>query len=69
MPLVAGIRLGNCEIPAPLGAGGMGEVCRARDTQQSCGSVRRDDRPPAASRHALRLAAPGKPLEKMGLDG
>jgi serine/threonine protein kinase len=33
MPLTAGDRLGPHEILAPIGAGGMGEVYRARDTK------------------------------------
>jgi eukaryotic-like serine/threonine-protein kinase len=33
MPLPAGTRLGTYEILAPLGAGGQGEVYRAKDTK------------------------------------
>ena len=33
MPLSAGDRIGHYEIVAPIGAGGMGEVYRARDTK------------------------------------
>ena len=33
MALVSGTKLGHYEVQSPLGAGGMGEVYRARDTR------------------------------------
>jgi eukaryotic-like serine/threonine-protein kinase len=33
MALASGTKLGPYEIQLPLGAGGMGEVCRAKDTR------------------------------------
>jgi serine/threonine protein kinase len=33
MPLTLGVKLNHYQILAPLGAGGMGEVYRAHDTQ------------------------------------
>src|SRR6266540_6314535 len=37
MPLSAGTRLGPYEVLAPIGAGGMGEVFRGRDTRLNRG--------------------------------
>ncbi len=33
MALTSGTRLGPCEVLAPLGAGGMGEIYRAHDSR------------------------------------
>ena len=58
MTLSAGIRLGPYEIVAPLGAGGMGEVYRARD--------RRLERDVAIKVLPERLAFDRQALERFG---
>src|SRR4030095_9512909 len=54
LPLQSGARLGGYEIVAPLGAGGMGEVYRARDTRLGRGVAIKILSPPiAADRDAV----------------
>ena len=70
MSLTPGIRLGPYEIVAPLGAGAMGEVWRARDTKLGRrevalkvlpGSFLDDpDRPARLEREARLRAVPGR---------
>jgi Tol biopolymer transport system component/predicted Ser/Thr protein kinase len=55
MPLAAGRALGNYEIVGPLGAGGMGEVYRGRDTKLDR-EVAIKVLPPAYAQHPERLA-------------
>src|SRR5580658_6360330 len=55
MPLSAGTRLGSYEILAPIGAGGMGEVYRAKDTKLER-EVAIKVLPPAVAQDPERLA-------------
>ncbi|HTL99537.1 MAG TPA: protein kinase [Candidatus Omnitrophota bacterium] len=55
MPLIPGTRLGAYEIISPLGAGGMGEVYRARDVRLGR-EVAIKGLPDAFARHPARLA-------------
>jgi eukaryotic-like serine/threonine-protein kinase len=58
MTLSSGSRLGSYEIVAPLGAGGMGEVYRARDTKLNR-EIALKVLPPAFIRDPDRLARSG----------
>ena len=49
MSLATGARLGPYEIQSAIGAGGMGEVYKARDTRSACGRCRARMREAAAS--------------------
>jgi serine/threonine protein kinase len=68
MPLAAGARLGAYEIQSVLGAGGMGQVYRAHDTELdrdiALKVLRIDDAGDAvAHRRLLREARAGRALE------
>ena len=65
MSLTAGARLGPYEILAPLGAGGMGEVYRARDTRLGR-DVAVKILPAALAAHADRLARFGQEARAAG---
>lgn len=56
MPISPGARLGSYEILAPIGAGGMGEIWKARDTRISR----------VWSRSRKGRSGPGLPLELAG---
>ena len=56
MSLAAGTKMGPYEILAPIGAGGMGEVYRARDTEAEARELALNVLPEAFARDPERLA-------------
>ena len=61
MPLAPGTRFGPYEVTGPLGAGGMGEVYRARDTKLNRDVALKVPPPPSRRMPTISLASSARP--------